>query len=117
MSLKSKLVLRLFLSLIIIAAMLFVPAGSLRFWQAWTLIALVFIPVASAYTYFYRHDRQLIERRLQSKEQVREQKLLMRLGKPVFFAAFLLPAWIAASVGRDPTSEACRCGSLCLLRF
>lgn len=108
MSLKSKIVLRLFLSLILIVAMLFVPAGSLRFWQAWVLIALVFIPVVSTYVYFYQHDPQLIERRLQSKEKVSEQRFLIRLLKPVFFTAFLLPGldyrfgWSRASLGAVP---------------
>ena len=108
MSLKSTIVLRLFLSLILIVAMLFVPAGSLRFWQAWVLMALVFIPVVSCYVYFYRHDPQLIERRLQSKEKVSEQRLVIRLLKPVFFAAFLIPGldyrfgWSRAYVGAVP---------------
>src|SRR5271167_3618412 len=88
MSLKSKIVLRLLVSLILMVAMLFVPAGSLRFWQAWVLIGLVFIPVVSSYVYCYQHDPQLIERRLQSKEKVSEQRFLIRLLKSVFFAAF-----------------------------
>src|SRR5271169_196969 len=108
MSLKSKIVLRLFLSLIFIVAILFVPAGSLRFWQAWVFIALVFVPVVSSYVYFYKHDPQLIERRLQSKEKVSEQRFLIRLLKPVFFAAFLLPGldyrfgWSRTSLGAVP---------------
>src|SRR5208283_5466175 len=91
MSLRSKLVLRLSLALIIMAALLFVPAGSLRFWQGWIYVALLFIPAVSSFVYFYKHNPQLIERRLQSKEKVREQRLLVRWLKPVFFAAFLLP--------------------------
>jgi len=91
MSLRSKLILRFSLALIIAAGMLFIPAGSLRFWQGWTFMALVFIPSISSYLYFYKHDPQLVERRLQSKEKVSEQRLLIRLAKPVFFAAFLLP--------------------------
>jgi protein-S-isoprenylcysteine O-methyltransferase Ste14 len=108
MSLKSKIVLRLFLSLILIVAMLFVPAGSLRFWQAWVFIALVFIPVVSSYVYFYKHDPQLIERRLQSEEKVNEQRFLIRLLKLVFFTAFLLPGldyrfgWSRTSLGAVP---------------
>ncbi|MGC1647057.1 MAG: isoprenylcysteine carboxylmethyltransferase family protein [Candidatus Sulfotelmatobacter sp.] len=108
MSLKSKIVLRLFLSLILIVAMLFIPAGSLRFWQAWVFISLVFLPVVSSYVYFYRHDPQLIERRLQSKEKVSEQRVLIRLLKPIFFAAFLLPGldyrfgWSRTSLGAVP---------------
>jgi len=108
MSLKSELILRFSLVLIILAAMLFIPAGSLRFWQGWTFLALLFIPSISSYLYFYKHDPQLIERRLQSKEKISEQKLLLRLAKPVFFAAFLLPGldyrwdWSRTSLGVVP---------------
>jgi protein-S-isoprenylcysteine O-methyltransferase Ste14 len=91
MSLKSNLILRFSLALIIFAAMLFIPAGSLRFWQGWAFLALVFIPSIFAYLYFYEHDPQLVERRLQSKEKVKEQRLLIRWAKAVFFAALLLP--------------------------
>ena len=41
--------------------------------------------------YLWKRDPQLIERRLQSTEKFREQRLLMRVLKPVFVAAFVLP--------------------------
>jgi protein-S-isoprenylcysteine O-methyltransferase Ste14 len=91
MSLGSKLVLRLSTGLILLSAVLFIPAGSLRFWQGWAFLAIAFLPLLSACVYFYKHDPKLMERRLQSQEKVSEQKLLIRLIKPVFFAAFLLP--------------------------
>ena len=91
MSLKSRVILRLSLGIVCFAAILFIPAGSLRFWQGWSVMVLWSVSGVSSFFYFYKHNPQLIERRLQSKEQVREQKLLIRVAKPVFFAAFLLP--------------------------
>ncbi len=85
------LLLRFSVGLLLAAAMLFIPAGSLRFWQAWTFLTVVFIPLVASSLYLAKHDPQLIERRLQTEEKVREQKLLIRLLKPVFFLAFLLP--------------------------
>ena len=38
---SSKTTLRLFLGLILVASMLFIPAGSLRFWQGWSFMALL----------------------------------------------------------------------------
>jgi protein-S-isoprenylcysteine O-methyltransferase Ste14 len=108
MSLGAKLVLHVFLSFIFFSAMLFIPAGSLRFWQGWTFMALVFIPVVYSYVYFYQHDPQLVERRLQSREKISEQRVLIRLLKPVFFAAFLIPGldyrfgWTRRLVGTVP---------------
>ncbi|HXR33856.1 MAG TPA: isoprenylcysteine carboxylmethyltransferase family protein [Verrucomicrobiae bacterium] len=91
MSLGSKLVVRLSLVLILGAALLFIPAGSWKFWQGWAFLGVTFIPSILAYLYFYRHDPQLVERRLQSKEKVSEQKLLITVSKPLFLAALLLP--------------------------
>jgi len=93
MSLRSKLVVRLSLGLIIGAALLFIPAGSWKFWQGWAFLGVTFIPSILAYLYFYKHDPQLMERRLQSKEKVSEQKLLLGLAKPFFLAIFLLPGF------------------------
>ncbi len=55
-----------------------------------------------------QQNPQLIERRLQSKEKIREQKLIVRLLKVVFVAAFLLPGldyrlgWSRTSLGAVP---------------
>ena len=108
MTLKSRVILRLSLGLTSFAAILFIPAGSLRFWQAWAFIAVWSLAVIFTFAYFYKHDPQLIERRLHGKEKVREQKLLIRLAGPVFFAAFVLPGldyrlgWSRRSLGAVP---------------
>ncbi|MGA2300642.1 MAG: isoprenylcysteine carboxylmethyltransferase family protein [Candidatus Acidiferrum sp.] len=120
MSLRSKLVVRLSLVLIIGAALLFIPAGSWKFWQGWIFMAVAFIPSILAFLYFYKHDPQLIERRLQSKEKVSEQKLLMRVSKPVFLAAFLLPGldyrwdWTRTFLGAVPLWLVLLCQALIL---
>ena len=108
MRLGSRLVLRFSLGLAGVAAMLFLTAGSIRFWQGWVFLGVIFITGISSTLYFYKHDPQLIERRLQSKEKVSEQKLLISLWKPAFLAAFLLPGldyrfgWSRAALGPMP---------------
>ncbi len=79
------------LILIVYGGILFIPAGTLRFWQAWAYLSVLIIPTFSGYCYIYRVDPQLLERRLRQKEQVREQKLLMRWAKPLFLAVFAVP--------------------------
>jgi protein-S-isoprenylcysteine O-methyltransferase Ste14 len=91
MSLKSRLVLRSSLGLIVFAAMVLVPAGSLRFWQGWMLVALIVIPYLASFVYFYKHDPQALERRMQGKEKIGEQKILMRVANALFLPAILLP--------------------------
>jgi protein-S-isoprenylcysteine O-methyltransferase Ste14 len=91
MSLKSRLILRLSLGLIIVAAMLFIPAGSLRFWQGWAYLGVWFVPMVFAFGYFCKHDPKLIERRMQRKEKVHEQKLIIRFGFATWLIGYLLP--------------------------
>jgi protein-S-isoprenylcysteine O-methyltransferase Ste14 len=91
MSLKSRLALRFLLALGVLGALLFIPAGSLRFWQGWAYIAISFVPGLFAFAYFYKHDPQLIERRMLFKEKVREQKRIMTFVYITWLIAFVLP--------------------------
>lgn len=81
------------LILIVYAGVFFLPAGTLSFWQAWVYLSILIVPTFSGYCYFYRVDPQLLERRLRQKEQVREQKLLMRWVKLLFLAVFTVPGF------------------------
>jgi len=91
MTFKSRLALRFLLALGVLGALLFIPAGSLRFWQGWAYIAISFVPGLFAFTYFYKHDPQLIERRMQIKQKVREQKRIMTFVYIAWLVAFVLP--------------------------
>jgi len=92
MTLGTRLFRHFFIGLLVVTALLFISAGSLSFWQGWAFLALAFIPISIASFYLYKRDPELIARRLQSKEKVSEQKLLIRFLKPLFFLVFLLPS-------------------------
>jgi protein-S-isoprenylcysteine O-methyltransferase Ste14 len=108
MSLGWKLAPRAILLPVIAAAILFIPAGSLRFWRGWAFLAAFFVPGLFAFVYFLRHDRELVERRMRSREPQTEQKRLMRVGFQLFIASFLLPGldyrfgWSRRLVGSVP---------------
>jgi protein-S-isoprenylcysteine O-methyltransferase Ste14 len=72
-------------------AMLFVPAGTLRFWEAWVFLGVFFVPMIVFSVYYFKHDPQMVERRLQSKEKVKEQRVVMRVAGLVFVVAVLIP--------------------------
>jgi len=63
----------------ILIVLLFVPAGSLRFWQGWMYTGLSIVASLGSFIYFYRHEPQLLERRLLKREKIGEQKRIMRL--------------------------------------
>jgi protein-S-isoprenylcysteine O-methyltransferase Ste14 len=108
MSLKARLAVQCLLTSVVTSAMLFLPAGTFKFWQGWIFLGLLLVPMVMASIYFYDRDPQLVERRLQSKEIVGEQKLIMKFAKVIFFGAFLLPGfdfrlgWSRRSFGAVP---------------
>jgi protein-S-isoprenylcysteine O-methyltransferase Ste14 len=94
MTLKSRLALRLAFMPVMWGSLLFLPAGSFRFWQGWAYFIITLAFILSILGYLYRHDPQLIERRLRGgwrQETVREQKLIMKLIAATMLIAFLLP--------------------------
>src|SRR5215471_13892172 len=72
---------------LIFALLLFLPAWSLRFWEAW-LYWLLFSAAALILTlYFLKHDPQLIERRLEAgpiAEQEKSQKIIQAIASVRF---------------------------------
>ena len=93
MTLRTRVFLRLSIGLSLVVALLFVPAGTWRFWQGWVLLAIAFPTALAAFVYYYKHDRQFLERRMQTKENRSEQKLTVRLVKLVAFLSILLPGF------------------------
>jgi protein-S-isoprenylcysteine O-methyltransferase Ste14 len=90
-SLAIRLILRTAISVVLVATFLFLPAGSLRYWQGWAFMALWFLPMAIASPYFLKRDPELVERRLQTKEKSKEQKTIIRLAQSIVFATLLVP--------------------------
>jgi len=93
MSLKTKVIVQCLLTAAVTAAMLFLPAGTWKYWQGWIFLGAMMIPMVAASIYFSERDPQLVERRLQSKEKIGEQKLITTFAKLIFITAFLLPGF------------------------
>jgi protein-S-isoprenylcysteine O-methyltransferase Ste14 len=108
MSLKSRLAVRVVLVLPLVAALMFAPAGSFRFWQGWMFVGIFVGFNAVFVAYFYRRDPGLLERRLQNKEPRREQRQFKVLWVPLWLCTLALPGldyrfgWSAALLGGVP---------------
>src|SRR6266852_2691601 len=90
-SLTTRLILRSLFAVIFVAVLLFIPAGSLRYWQAWVFMAILFLPMPITSVYFLKLDPQLVERRMRTEEKISEQKTIIRWAQWVVFASLLLP--------------------------
>ncbi len=69
----------------------FVPAGSIRYWQAWVYCGILFIPAIGICAYFLKSKPELLERRLRMKEKEKPQKLIVKLSFIGFLIAWVLP--------------------------
>jgi protein-S-isoprenylcysteine O-methyltransferase Ste14 len=91
--LKKKVASRLALAPAVLGLIFFLPAGTFRYWQAWVYMAVLIIPMLSVMLYFLKHDPELLDRRLRTREKERPQKAIIALSYPLFLAAFLLPGF------------------------
>ena len=91
MSLGLRLALRMVIGMFAVGMMLFLPAGTLRFWQGWAYLAVWSIPGLVFSLYFTKHDPALVERRLHSREKEKEQKVVMAVVYVIFALGYLIP--------------------------
>lgn len=80
-----------FTGALVIAALLFIPAGTLDYWQAWVYFGVVLVPMLFVMLYFLATDPDFLERRFRMREKEKEQQLFQKLGSPLIFLGFILP--------------------------
>ena len=95
------------IGLLLVGALIFLPAGTFAFWQGWLLICILFLPMFLAGLVMMKKSPELLRKRLNAKEEQDEQKTVILLSGLMFLAAFLLaglnfrfgwivlPAWVS----------------------
>ena len=76
--------------LLLVGLLLFLPAGTFAYPQAWLLIGILFVPMFLAGLIMMRRNPELLRKRLNAKEDQAEQKTIIFLSGLMFLAAFLL---------------------------
>jgi protein-S-isoprenylcysteine O-methyltransferase Ste14 len=76
-----------------LGAMLFLPAGTFHYWQAWVYLAILTIPMVLVMTYLIRKDPELLERRMRMREKEAKQRTIIKLSYLFFLVAFLIPGF------------------------
>ena len=91
---------------IIISLFLFIPAGTLNYWNAWLFIFILFIPMFIVGIILMIKNPDLLRKRLNSKEKESKQEILIRVSLVMFISGFIvaglnyrfkwliLPRWI-----------------------
>jgi protein-S-isoprenylcysteine O-methyltransferase Ste14 len=76
--------------ILIMGLLLFLPAGSFDYWQAWLFLAVLFIPMFIAGIIMMVKNPALLKKRLNAKEQQGEQKQVVLLSGLMFLAVFIV---------------------------
>ena len=76
--------------LILVGLLLFLPAGTFAFWQAWLFIGILFVPMLIAGFVMMFRNPALLRKRLNAKEEQKEQKAVVALSGIMFLAAFVI---------------------------
>jgi protein-S-isoprenylcysteine O-methyltransferase Ste14 len=86
---------RLLRFMICVAAVLFVAAWTIDYWQAWAFLLVFFGSSFAITAYLAKHDPGLLERRMvagPNAEKDKTQKLIQLLAMVAFIAIFVFPA-------------------------
>lgn len=81
---------KFFAGLLIMGVLLFLPAGTFNYPQAWLLICILFIPMFIAGLVMMAVNPELLRKRLSAKEEQGEQKTVILLSGIMFLTAFVL---------------------------
>ena len=91
--------------LVLVGLLLFLPAWSLKYWNGWLFLGILFVPMFFAGIVMMCKNPELLKKRLNAKEEEQEQKTVIALSGLMFLAAFIvaglnfrfqwivLPAW------------------------
>jgi protein-S-isoprenylcysteine O-methyltransferase Ste14 len=80
--------------LLVMAALLFLPAGTLDYWQAWAFLAVFGVSALLITIYLMKNDPKLLERRMQggpTAEKETSQKIIQTLTAVMFVAMLVVP--------------------------
>lgn len=92
--------------IVLVALLLFLPAASFAYWQAWLLMGILFVPMFFVGIILLLKSPDLLRKRLNAKEKESEQKGVVAISGCLFLIAFivaglnwrfqwlLLPDWV-----------------------
>ena len=100
-------ILKFFAGVVIIGVLIFLPAGTFYYWNAWVLMGILFIPMFFAGIIMMFKNPDLLRKRLNAKEKEAEQGLVIKFSGLMFVLGFVtaglnfrfqwivLPKWIS----------------------
>ncbi len=82
-------IVKFLLGVILVGALIFLPAGTLAFFNGWLFMGILFIPMFIAGIVMMFKNPELLKKRLNAKEKQKEQNLVLKLSGLMFIAGFV----------------------------
>lgn len=82
-------IIKFLLGVLIIGILLFIPAGTIEYWNAWLLMGLLFIPMFIVGIILMIKNPDLLRKRLNAKESENEQKKVVAISGLMFVVGFI----------------------------
>ncbi len=76
--------------LVIVMVLLFIPAGTFAYWQAWLFIGVLFVPMFLFGLVLMKRNPDLLRKRLSAMEKESEQKRVVAISGVMFVAMFII---------------------------
>lgn len=90
MKLFIKAITRFIAGVILVGALLFIPAGTFNYWNAWIFMGLLFIPMFIAGIILMLKNPMLLKSRLDVNEKEKEQKQVIIYSGLMFLTGFII---------------------------
>lgn len=82
--------LKFFGGLILMGLVLFLPAGTFDYWNAWLLMGILFVPMLITGSVLFFKAPELLKKRLNANEGERQQKRVILLSSLMFLGGFVI---------------------------
>lgn len=83
-------ILKFSLGVVLVGLLIFLPAGTLQYFNGWLFMGILFIPMFLAGLVMMTKNPKLLQSRLDAKEKQKEQDLVVKLSGLMFLAGFIV---------------------------
>ena len=90
LSLFLNAIIRYFLGVVLVGVLLFAPAGTLNYWNAWLFMGLLFVPMFIVGIILMIKNPMLLKSRLDDKEKEKDQKYVILYSGLMFLSGFII---------------------------
>lgn len=83
-------IIKIILGVVLVGLLIFLPAGTLNYFNGWLLMGILFIPMFIAGIVMMIKNPELLKRRLDAKKKIGEQKSVIKLSGLMFVLGFII---------------------------